>query len=444
MDTHLGLQFLGYWVLLGASCLFSAAESALVCLGRTDAVEGSKAIERWLKHPNRYLITVRLANMMVVIGAALTGQAFLYGLLLKMGKDYPLALASGITFVSTVVLLQLLSRNLAAVYGRKRAQTLAVRAVQVLEVFYYSFLWIPVKFIAILHKFLFRLAGISVDPEQLLKKEEELKSLLENGTEATSLLEEEQSELIHSIFEFGDTVAREVMVPRTEMDCVRADSDLREVMRFVTEVGHSRIPVYQGKLDNIVGILYAKDLLKYWKDHQESEEKQRKTNHAEYSLKTFMRPVHFVPENKSLNDLLKNFQVKKAHLAVVVDEYGGTAGLITIEDVLEEIVGEIQDEYDLEEELYSVQDDGSVLLDAKMPVDEIAEHLNIHLEGKDYDTLGGFIFDRVGDVPTVGREILHDGIKITVLEADRRHVIKAKIEKQISGENQQGSPNDQC
>jgi len=422
-------ELFGFVICIGSASLLAACESALTCLGRMgkDSPK-SKGLSKWGDEPYRYLVTAMAGNTLAIVGAVLTGNAVAYRFFLRIGVRNPLAFAGGTAFLVTAFSIFLGSEVIAKTYAKKKALSFAPKSVLILDVLYYSLLWLPTRLVLGLTGVLFRTAGISSAPEHVIRTEEELKSLLENGTK-NEPLKEEETEMIHSIFELRDTVAREVMVPRTAMNCVPADATLQEVMRCVTDFGHSRVPVYQDKLDNIVGILYAKDLLRYWRIHEEREQSGNAQPVEGYDLEKFMRPAHFVPENKPLSDLLKDFRAKRAHLAVVVDEYGGTAGLVTIEDVLEEIVGEIHDEYDLEEQPYTTQEDGSILVDATMSVYEIGEQLDIHLKGEDFDTLGGFIFSVVEDVPQVGQEILHDGVKITVVEADERHVIKARMQR---------------
>lgn len=430
MDIKVLGEVMGFILLVCLSNFCSACESALTCLGRTGKDSTKETdLGRWGEEPYRYLVTVMVGNVLSIIGASLMCHAVAVRYYVSMGIPSAYMFAGLTSFFMTTFSVFFLGEVFARTLGKKYATKIAPRAIKVLDLLYYTILWVPTRMILGLTGKMFQIAGIPGQPAQIIRTEEELRSLLQNGAQDTEL-EQEQTEMIHSIFEFGETVAREVMVPRTDIDCVSADTTLQEIIHCVTECGHSRIPVYKEKTDNIVGVLYAKDLLRYWQMRQDAEQQGVTPQGEEYDVERFMRPAHFVPENKSLRDLLKDFRSKRMHLAIVVDEYGGTAGLITIEDVLEEIVGEIQDEYDFEEELYSIQEDGSILVDAKMSVYELAEQLDIQLTGDDFETLGGFLFSVIGDVPIVGRTVVHDGIRISVVEADERHVIKARIEKQ--------------
>jgi CBS domain containing-hemolysin-like protein len=247
--------------------------------------------------------------------------------------------------------------------------------------------------------------------------EEEIQELMDAGEEE-GIINEEENAMIRSIFALGDTVVREVMVPRTDMACIPIDAPVRDVLDTIIECGHSRIPVYEGTMDNIVGLLYAKDLLKLWGRDE-----------AGINLRSIMRPPMYIPESKNLEEMLQEFRRKRIHLAIVVDEYGGTSGLLTIEDLLEEIVGDIQDEYDTEEELLIEEADGSVLIDARLPIEELEEHFGIKIERDKFDTVGGLAFHLTGRIPESGEVVISENLMITILEADERRVIKMRIER---------------
>jgi CBS domain containing-hemolysin-like protein len=222
--------------------------------------------------------------------------------------------------------------------------------------------------------------------------------------------------MIRSIFALSDTVVREIMVPRTDMACVSVDTSVGEVLKTIITCGHSRIPVYDGTVDNIVGLIYAKDLLKYWG-----------MGDASISIKRIMRTPYFIPETKNLEELLQEFKRKRVHIAIVIDEYGGTSGLVTIEDLLEQIVGDIQDEYDLEEDWLVEEPDGSVLVDARLPIEDLEERFGIEIEREKFDTVAGLIFHLTGRIPKVGEEIENDTLRMTVLEGGERNIRKVRV-----------------
>jgi CBS domain containing-hemolysin-like protein len=245
--------------------------------------------------------------------------------------------------------------------------------------------------------------------------EEEIQELM-NAGEEEGLINEEENEMIQSIFALGDTVVREIMVPRTDMAYVTVDATVREVLSSIIACGHSRIPVFDGTIDNIVGLVYAKDLLRYWGMEESA-----------VVLKNILRPPYFIPETKNLEELLHEFKKKRIHLAIVVDEYGGTSGLVTIEDLLEQIVGDIQDEYDLEEEWLVEDTDGAVVVDGRLPIEELEEHFGIVIAREKFDTVGGLIFHLTGRIPNQGEDVENGVIRMTILEADERKIRKVRI-----------------
>jgi CBS domain containing-hemolysin-like protein len=242
-----------------------------------------------------------------------------------------------------------------------------------------------------------------------------------DASEEEGLVNEEESEMIRSIFSLGTTTVREVMIPRTEMACVTVDATIRELLDTIIACGHSRIPVYEDSIDNIIGLLYAKDLLKQWGADEKS-----------LSAREIMRPPYFIPESKNLEQLLQEFKHKRIHLAIVIDEYGGTSGLITIEDLLEEIVGDIQDEHDREEPLLTANPDGSITADGRLPVEDLEEYFELQIERDNFDSVGGLIFHLTGKIPAVGDTIEGAGLCLRIVDADLRRVKKVAISRMSS------------
>ena len=242
-------------------------------------------------------------------------------------------------------------------------------------------------------------------------------------SEEEGLVNEDEREMISSIFSLRSTVVREIMVPRTDIACVSVEAPVQELLKTIIGCGHSRIPVYENNIDNIIGLLYAKDLLKYWGEQQ-----------LHLQVRGIMRPPYFIPETKNLEQLLQEFKRKHVHLAIVIDEYGGTSGLVTIEDLLEQIVGDIQDEYDSEEALFSSNPDGSITADARMPVEDLEEHFGVEIERDKFDTVGGLIFQLTGKIPAKGEIIAGNGLKLNILDADERRIIKVRIARSSDGQ----------
>jgi len=251
--------------------------------------------------------------------------------------------------------------------------------------------------------------------------EEEIKTLVDAGSEE-GVLEDEEKEMIYSIFQFGDMIARELMVPRIDIVALEADASIDEALDLIIKEGHSRIPVYEESVDSITGLLYAKDLLRMWQE-------ARATGAAK-TVREAIRPAYFVPESKKAGDLLEDLQQRKIHLAIVIDEYGGTAGLVTIEDLVEEIVGDIKDEYDLDEEAdYEEISETEYIFDAGINLQEVNRLLDVELPTDDNDTLGGFVFSELGKIPLVGETLRTKEVEMKVESVIGRRIRKVRVRK---------------
>lgn len=245
--------------------------------------------------------------------------------------------------------------------------------------------------------------------------EKEIQQLIDEGEER-GLISEDEGEMIQGIFSFRDTIAREIMVPRTDAVYVRVDAGLSEIIQIILQSGHSRIPIYQENIDNIVGTLHAKDLLNYW-------------GQSSLDLTTIMRPPYFIPETKKISDVLKDLRINKSHMAIVLDEYGGTAGILTLEDIIEEIIGDVMDEYDAEENLMVEFDDGSLLVNARLDVEELEDYLNIELPEGKFESVGGFVISLLGKVPSVNERLVYQDIEMIVESADNRKIETIRVRK---------------
>jgi putative hemolysin len=251
-----------------------------------------------------------------------------------------------------------------------------------------------------------------------LVTEEKIMTLVDAGEEEGAI-EYQEKEMIYSIFQLDETLAREIMVPRIDMIALALDTPLEEARKVIIEAGHSRIPVYDESLDHIEGLLYAKDLLEVWQTGQQSAD-----------LRSLLRPALFVPESKRVSNLLRELQTVKVHLAIVIDEYGGTAGLVTIEDIVEEIVGEIVDEYDhAEEARYQKVAENEFIFDARIDLDDFNHLLGVELSDDLGDTLGGFIYARLGKVPESGEVIETERLHIEVLSVVDRRIRKVRVKR---------------
>jgi CBS domain containing-hemolysin-like protein len=242
----------------------------------------------------------------------------------------------------------------------------------------------------------------------------------------TSTAEADESRLLRSVVDFGETLVREVMTPRPDIVAIPSSATLDDLRKLVREQEYSRLPVFSENLDNIVGLVVVKDLI------QRAEELA-----GERSVTEIMRQASFVPDTKRLLDLLREFQQKQVQLAIVVDEYGGTAGLVTVEDVVEELVGEIRDEYDVEAESIVRESDDTYVFSAKVATSDLVDRLQVEIEEGEFETVGGYVLARVGRVPAVGERLTIDGLQVEILEAERRRIHKVRIHRlpQTAGES---------
>ncbi len=256
--------------------------------------------------------------------------------------------------------------------------------------------------------------------------EEELQELID-ASEQQGIIDEGEGDMLQSILELDETILREIMIPRTDMVCVDADAPFSNILKTILSSGHSRIPVYKNNIDNIIGLVYAKDLLRFWGRPIDT-----------ISLAEIMRPPYLVPETKYIRVLLKEFQEARVHIAIVIDEYGGTSGLVTIEDLIEEIVGEIQDEYDLEEEWLVEQPDGTLLVDGRLNIEEFEEFFDIEVAREKFDTIGGYIVEHYGRVPAVGEQIRIGDFDMLIEQGDQRAIRQIRITPLTAAPNQNG------
>lgn len=269
--------------------------------------------------------------------------------------------------------------------------------------------------------FIRRLAGIpqaTLEEQHEEKQEEFLTDLEQQRTEG--VLDEEEQEMIENVLELSSSTADEIMTPRTDIVAVEVNSDLRKVIETITIGGHTRVPVYEDNIDNIIGMVYAKDLLA-----------EIGKEPGQFKLRDKMRHAFFVPETKPLRVLLHEFQNQKLHIAVVLDEYGGTAGVVTLEDILEELVGEIADEYEeIEPEPIKKIDQNTIEADARTSIDDVNDEFDVNLpEDEDYETLGGFVFSRLGYIPKTDESFEYENLKFTIAAAEARRIKRIKIQK---------------
>jgi len=329
------------------------------------------------------------------------------------------------TFVIASVIFSIFSLAIPHAWAKYAGEKILSRTYKLL-MFFAVLAW-PVLYVFRLYDgFVRRLAGVveaTPEEDREEKQEEFLTGLEQHRMEG--VVDEEEQEMIESVLELGETCADEIMTPRTDIVAVEAGADLQTVLEIINTAGHSRVPVYENNIDNIVGLVYAKDLLT-----------EVGKNPAEFKLRDKVRDAYFVPETKPLKALLHEFQNQKLHIAVVLDEYGGTAGIVTLEDIIEELVGEITDEYEKSKpEPIKKIDQNTVEVDARQYVDDLNDELDLNLpEDEDYDTIGGFVFSHLGYIPKTGASFDYGNLKFTVSSAEPRRIKRIRITKSVNRE----------
>lgn len=387
----------------------------------------SDRVLRLLEDPRSILVTILILNTVVNVGAAIVAAALTGAVAASMGWNPALALALevvALTFV-LLVLSEISPKLVAARHAPAFSRTVSAPLLAAHRTLS------PVSMMLARSTDIFR-DRIKRGSKRI--SNDELKAMADVG-EAHGTLEEEERELIHSIVEFGETTVREIMVSRVDMVALPVTASVADAVEMIRTSGHSRLPLFVEHLDNIVGVVYAKDLLPYLGNTAEA--------HLDWTR--MARAPMFVPPGKKLDDLLKEFQAKKTHIAIVVDEYGGTAGLVTLEDVLEEIVGDIRDEHDESEPAMYEQLDGDLYrVDGRINLDDLDEVLDVDIDADqfDFETLGGLIFHLAGAIPVEGEEIVYDRLAMRVETVDNHRIGKVLIRLLPEDADEGGNAND--
>jgi CBS domain containing-hemolysin-like protein len=416
------LQWAIVFVLLIIAGFLAMAETSLTRMSRVKALalaeegrRGSTALLKLVDKPENFLNPV----LFLVLLCHLV-MASLVGVLAERAFG-PAGVALAIAF--EVVVIFVLAEAVPKTYAVQHPDRAALRVAPVV----YALARFPL--VHLLSRGLIGLANVLV-PGKGLKQgpfvsEEELLALADVAEEE-EVIERTERKLIHSIIEFGDTVVREVMVPRPDMVTIEARASLNDAMELTISAGLSRIPVYEQGIDDIVGVLYAKDLLRAMREGK-----------GDAKVRDYVRPPRFVPETKRVAELMPEMQKEKAHMAIVVDEYGGTAGLVTLEDLIEELVGEIVDEYDAEEAPVEPLPDGGVRVNARMPIDEVNELLEAEFPEGDFDTVGGLMLNLLGHVPSEGESVDADGHRLQAERVQGRRIGRVRISKLIPPDDEE-------
>lgn len=402
--TVFGVSVLGALLCLYTLFVNSGVEAALSSLNHS-RLHGllerherrAKIIEQLLNRPAQVLSSITTLNViccMLTPALAISAihQFSLYGIEVE------------VLIVLVILLVLVLTRAVPKGIAVQRPESIALRWSGFVNA--ETAVVLPIVSLTnFLANLVLRRVGVLPLPANTVVTHEEL-AMLANQGQDEGIIHQEEREMIKSIFEFGDTIVREVMIPRLDIKSIQQTSTLDQTLDVILKCGHSRLPVYAEDIDHIIGILYAKDLLRFLRAH---------TDNTRFELPRILRPVHYVPESKKVDALFQELQNSRVHIAIVIDEYGGTAGLVTIEDLLEEIVGEIQDEYDTEAPQAEWRDADEVVVDARMNLADANELLGTNWESENVDTIGGFVYDQLGRIPVPGDELTVDNVRISVM-----------------------------
>jgi putative hemolysin len=425
------IELLLILILIFVNAFFAASEMAIVSLNKNRinlmAAEGNQKailINKLIFEPSRFLATIQ-------VGVTLTGFLASAFAATNMSKYLTIALAGMHIYVSesvSVIVITILMSYLTLVLGELFPKRLALNNSEQIAmavvgpVLFFSKISKPfVKFLTLSSNVLLRLFGIKLENLEEKVSEEEIRMLINVGEE-TGVIKETEKDMIEGIFQFDDTLAKEIMTPRTNVFAIDIETPVSDVLDQVLSEQYSRIPVFEEEIDNIIGVLYMKDLFVNLRKSQSS-------NVEIGSLRDILRPAYFVPETKNIDTLFKELQSTKNHMAMLIDEYGGFAGIVTIEDLIEEIMGNIFDEYDESDEEIKKIDQNIYLVDGLVSINDINEALDIELPSDNYDTIGGFVVNLLGSIPNEDEHPIleYEGMKFKIEKVNEKRIEKLKI-----------------
>ena len=406
------LELVAVFLLIATVALMAGSETAITRTNRVRAYHlveekrrGAVSLQRIVENPPPYLNVVLLLTMLATVGGTTLATQLAVRRIHRLGEI--------IATVAMTLLLFVFAEVTPKTFAIQQTDRVALRVAPL--VVGLTRLFGPIA------KGLLKMANVVMPgrglPQGPYVTEQEIKAMAEVASEESEI-EEEEADLIHSIFEFGDTIVREVMVPRPDIVAIEVDKTLRDVQDVVLKHGFSRVPVFREDLDDIVGITYAKDVLKAL--HQSKQD---------MPLTEIVRPAHFVPESKKVAELLREMQQAKFHLAMVSDEHGSVSGLVTLEDLLEELVGEITDEYDRDEPQVEPVADGTFRVNGRLPIDELNELLEVDLPHEEWDTVAGLMLGLLGAIPTEGEEVRFNQLSFKAEKVQGRRIAKVLISR---------------
>lgn len=411
MDSSYTLQIIVLIFLLLLSAFFSASETALMSLSKIrirhmveDGVKGAKLIEKLTEDPNKLLGSILVGNNVVNIGAS----ALATSVALKAFGESGVGIATAIMTILVLIFGEITPKSIA----KQRSEGVSLKVSGIVNIIVKTLRPFVAVFTFISSTVL-KLFGADLNKDQPFITQEELKTMVDVGEEE-GVLEEEEKEMIFNVFEFGDIQVKDVMVQRVDIVALGLDSTYDDVIDIIKEEQFSRIPVYNDSIDDIIGIMYVKDLILL-------------NNKDNFKVQDCIREAYYTFEFKKVTELFKEMKKSRNHMAVVLDEYGGTVGIVTIEDLLEEIVGEIEDEYDeLEEEIEVVKED-EYIVDGRIRLDDLSDLIGVKMESEEFDSIGGFVIGQLGRIPEPKEEVSYENMRFVVEEIDKNRIKKVRI-----------------
>lgn len=433
------LQLIAVGLLVGANAFFVAAEFSLVSVRRTRIAElaekgsaSAEAVQKAISNPDRVIAATQLGITLASLGLGWIGEPalshWIYPIVVLFPADIQPevshSIAAGISF-AIITFLHVVVGELApksiALQDPEKTSLVVARPTLWTEWLFKPVIWL----LNGTGNALLRLVGVKpATGHELVHSVAELKMLVTASAES-GVVEADESEMLHAIFDLGELLVRQVMVPRTEIQAVEADTPLAELIQLVTRTAYTKLPVYEDDLDQVIGILHVKDILRIL----------NAPDSAQYTARMMVREALFVPETIPVNELLHQFRLNRQHIAIILDEYGGTAGLVTLEDLLEEIVGEVSDPFDKITPEIQPQPDGSVIIDGMTLIEEVNEQLGLNLQDENYDTIAGFVLGGLGHIPKVGDLIERDGVRLRVEAMDGLRIASVSLLPSLPASN---------
>ncbi|MDU6855486.1 MAG: hemolysin family protein [Zhenhengia sp.] len=416
MDSVLLVQLVVLVILLMGSAFFSASETALMSISKIDArhmvdqnIKNAKIVSKLVEDPNKLLGAILVGNNIVNIGASSLATVVATGIFGTDGAGIAAAIATGVMTLLVLIFGEITPKSLSTQKSQEVACFVA-RPISLVVLIFNP----VVKVLMFISNLMIRLFGGKIDTSKPFITTDELKTIVTVSHEE-GVLEEEEKEMIYNVFGFGDSYTKDVMIPRTDMIAVDVNATYDEIIELYKQEQFSRMPVYQESHDNIIGVIYMKDLL------------LKQFDPKDFVISDFLRDVYFVHEFKRIDELFKEMRSKKIGMAIVVDEYGGTSGIVTLEDLIEEIVGDIDDEYDMTEDSFVKIADQEYLVDGSFRISDFNDELNLNISSNEFDSIGGFIIGLLDRFPDEGEVVVYDDITFKVEETMNNRINKLRI-----------------